>query len=120
MAVVRDSHQLTVLTSVRPPPRPLVHVWQPRLPRLAAYSPDLGHGLIPTRPAPIHISCAMDYCAIWLACPPNCCSRSLGTRAARWAAISTLLLPTRRRCTSATLAVRGNAAPTRTPIGAQC
>ena len=29
---VRDDHQLTVMTSVRPSPRSVVHIWAPRLP----------------------------------------------------------------------------------------
>jgi hypothetical protein len=60
MMAVRDSHQLTVRTSVRPSPRSLVHIWQPRLPGVAAYSRkpvgDVGVRLLGPNPASPHPS----------------------------------------------------------------
>jgi hypothetical protein len=36
--VRRNDHQLTVITSVRPPPRSAVHIWAPRLPGAFPYA----------------------------------------------------------------------------------
>jgi len=38
LEVVRDDHQLTVMTSVRPSPRSVVHIWAPRLPGVVPYA----------------------------------------------------------------------------------
>ena len=35
---VRDDHQLTVMTSVRPSPRSVVHIWAPKLPGVFLYA----------------------------------------------------------------------------------